>query len=81
MNDTDSAAEQSADAALSPGGGAPPFAPAGATDPMRAVDQCSDRIDAISAALAKAQGQMANPSQGRYQSAFQIASTRICLRA
>ena len=30
----------------------------------RGFEQCSDRIDAISAALAKAQGQMANPAKG-----------------
>ena len=36
-------------------------APSGATF---APPQCSDRIDAISAALAKAQGQIANPAKG-----------------
>ena len=45
------------DAALSPGGEVQ-YLPAGATS---APPQCSDRIDAISAALAKAQGQIANP--------------------
>jgi hypothetical protein len=47
-----------------PADGLPQLSSAGATDPMRAVDQCSYRIDAISAALAKAQGQMANPAKG-----------------
>jgi hypothetical protein len=46
-----------------PADGLPQLSSAGATDPMRAVDQCSWRIDAISAALAKAQGQMANPGK------------------
>ena len=42
----------------------PPAKASGATDAPRGFEQCSDRIDAISAALAKAQGQIANPAKG-----------------
>jgi hypothetical protein len=67
MSDTlhsDATAESPDPASPVPADGLPQLSSAGATDPMRAVDQCSWRIDAISAALAKAQGQMANPSKG-----------------
>jgi hypothetical protein len=50
-------------APLVPADGLPQLSSAGATDPPRGFEQCSDRIDAISAALAKAQGQMANPGK------------------
>ena len=58
MSNLDSAATAH-DAALSPGGGMSSV-PAGTPS---APPQCSDRIDAISAALAKAQGQIANPGK------------------
>jgi hypothetical protein len=67
MSDTlhsDATAESPDPASPVPADGLPQLSSAGTTDPMRAVDQCSWRIDAISAALAKAQGQMANPSKG-----------------
>ena len=50
-------------AAPVPAEGLPRISSAGATDPPRGFGQCSDRIDAISAALAKAQGQIANPAK------------------
>ena len=46
-----------------PADGRPQLSSAGATDAPRGFEQCSDRIDAISAALAKAQGQIANPGK------------------
>ena len=50
-------------APLVPADGLSQSSSAGATDPPRGFGQSSDRIDAISAALAKAQGQMANPAK------------------
>lgn len=61
---TDAPADTSPSAALAPAEGSPQPPSAGAPDAPHGFAQSSDRIDAISAALAKAQGQMANPTKG-----------------
>ena len=57
---TDAMADTPLSASPVPEGEAP-YAPSGAP---YGFGQCSDRVDAISAALAKAQGQIANPTKG-----------------
>jgi hypothetical protein len=59
----DATAESPDPASPVPADGRPQLSSAGATDAPRGFEQCSERIDAISAALAKAQGQMANPGK------------------
>ena len=56
---TDAMADTPLSASPVPTEGLPPFPSVGA----HGFGQCSDRIDAISAALAKAQGQIANPGK------------------
>ena len=60
---TDASAVAPPAAAPVPAEGLPHISSAGATDAPYGFGQCSDRIDAISAALAKAQGAISNPGK------------------